>query len=110
MKRFIILLIFIVLLACSCEDTREKAPKGSRTIEGTYVCDVEDLYIGYIFGSDGYGMQIIGDEQYNINYYILGDSIVIENFSVSGGDKTTLDFYESDGKIYIAEMPFTKMK
>ena len=108
MKKILILLLALSLLLCSCEDMRDKKPKGARTIEGSYVCDLEDVRIAYIFRSDGYGTQLIGEEPYNINYYILGDTIVIENFSVSGGDTTTLEFYETENKVYIGGMSFTK--
>ncbi len=110
MKKLISLIFVLVFLLVSCGDGRGEPPKGSRTIDGLYVCEIDDVRIAYIFETDGFGMQLLGDEQYNINYYILGNSIVIENFSVEGGDVTTLEFIESGGKVYIGGMPFVKVE
>ncbi|NLN55451.1 MAG: hypothetical protein GX148_04015 [Clostridiales bacterium] len=96
------LLIFFFLFSCSKDNT---LPEGARTIDGSFATD-EPTFIGYIFMPDGYGFQFIGENVYQIKYYILGNEITIENFSVDKGNTSTFSFTQGEDYITIGEMRY----
>lgn len=109
MKRALIvgiLSLFVIQGICLCFflsscTKNDSLPEGARTIEGSYSTNRIGTDIGYIFTTDGFGYQLIGEEVYQIKYYILGNTITVENFSVDPGITTTFTFYEGDGFVRI---------
>lgn len=99
-----LILALFALAACS------KADKRKGGLEGSYQNNEMGFNVGYIFGADGFGYQLIGSEVYQIRYEIQGDSIMIENFSVEGGSQQTFDFYKGENYIRIGQIKFTKIE
>ncbi len=102
----IILLISACLVLTSCSG---KTNPG-RTLDGSYANDELGVSVGYIFGADGFGYQLIGSEVFQIKYTISGGKITIENFSVEGGSKQAFDFYEGNNYVRIGGIKFTKVE
>lgn len=93
-----------MLLSGCGNDGEIKLPDGAKTIEGMYIST--ELPVAYYFSADGFGQQYIGNEVYQIRYYILGDRIYIENFSVEGGSKTDFSVALADGYILIGGIEY----
>jgi len=108
MKKFVFLLLAVLLCLCGCGDDGEdiKLPEGATTIEGLYVS--EELPVGYYFSKDGFGIQYIGAEPYQIRYYILDGKIHIENFSVENGKTSDFTFEQSDENILIGGLKYVR--
>ena len=114
MKKIFIFLFSFILIASlcltSCSDDDDSLPEGARTIDGSYATTETYFDIGYIFTTDGFGYQFIGEEVYQIKYYILGNTITIENFSVDNVVPTTFTFSEGDNFIIISGIKYTKFE
>ena len=106
MKRVALLIIMLMLLFCGCDKKNDmELPEGATTIDGTYVSD--ELPVAYYFSKDGFGQQYIGNEIYQIRYYILNDRIYIENFSVDGGNNADFDVEIGEDYILIGGIRYT---
>lgn len=93
-----------MLLSGCGKDDEIKLPDGAKTIEGMYISS--ELPVAYYFSSDGFGQQYIGNEVYQIRYYILNDRIYIENFSVEGGNNADFSVELADGYILIGGVEY----
>ncbi len=108
MKKIIFLLLAVVLClwGCSNDDDISKLPEGAITIEGLYASD--ELPVGYYFSKDGFGIQYIGSEPYQIRYYILDGKIHIENYSVENGNSSDFTFEQFDENIIIGGIKYVR--
>lgn len=95
------------LCACSGSDVTA-VPDGAETIEGMFMCEI--LPAGYYFSKDGFGQQYIGDSVYQIKYYIIGDKLTVENFSIEGGDTTVFDYEYCKTYILIGGLKYNLVK
>ena len=88
-----------------CDRTEVTLPEGATTIEGTYISD--EMPVGYYFSKDGFGQQYIGNEVYQIRYYIFDGKIHIENYSIDGGLVADFPVKVCDGCIIISNIRYS---
>ena len=100
-------LIFLLCIAAlfGCDRTEVTLPEGATTIEGTYISD--EMPVGYYFSKDGFGQQYIGNEVYQIRYYIFDGKIHIENYSIDGGLVADFPVEVCDGCIIISNIRYS---
>jgi hypothetical protein len=113
MKKTAVFLFALLLILCfvSCSGSDKfTIPEGARTLDGCYKTDKLNAEIGYVFYSDGYGVLMIGENAYQMTYYILGNNLITEVFSTDKGIKNTSTFTQGKDYIRIDGIKYDKVK